>query len=79
MKVMLMVLLLLFLMCLSESTVCFLTRLRCKADVGTEKSRWAVEEKKFLIEPRWLEAANFRWQRQPDEKFPVKEKLRISI
>ncbi|XP_024991161.1 RNA polymerase II C-terminal domain phosphatase-like 4 isoform X3 [Cynara cardunculus var. scolymus] len=42
-------------------------------DVGTEKSRWAVEENKFLIEPRWLEAANFRWQRQPEEKFPVKE------
>ncbi|KAI3759188.1 hypothetical protein L6452_06803 [Arctium lappa] len=42
-------------------------------DVGTEKSRWAVEENRFLIEPRWLEAANFRWQRQPEEKFLVKE------
>ncbi|KAI3778922.1 hypothetical protein L2E82_08311 [Cichorium intybus] len=42
-------------------------------DIGTEKSRWAVQEKKFLVEPRWLEAANFRWERQPEEKFPVKE------
>ncbi|KAJ9554100.1 hypothetical protein OSB04_018145 [Centaurea solstitialis] len=42
-------------------------------DVGTEKSRWAIEEKKYLVEPRWLEAASFRWQRQPEEKFPVKE------
>lgn len=41
-------------------------------DTGTEKSRWAVQEKKFLVEPKWLEAANFLWERQPEEKFPVK-------
>nr|GEW16236.1 RNA polymerase II C-terminal domain phosphatase-like 4 [Tanacetum cinerariifolium] len=40
-------------------------------DAGTEKSCWAVKEKKFLVEPRWLEAANFLWQRQPEEMFPV--------
>ncbi|XP_071686391.1 RNA polymerase II C-terminal domain phosphatase-like 4 [Rutidosis leptorrhynchoides] len=42
-------------------------------DAGTEKSRWAVKEKKFLVEPRWLLAANFLWKRQPEEKFPVKK------
>ncbi|XP_076938650.1 RNA polymerase II C-terminal domain phosphatase-like 4 isoform X1 [Bidens hawaiensis] len=42
-------------------------------DIGTEKSRWAINENKFLVEPRWLEAANFLWKRQPEDKFPVKD------
>lgn len=41
-------------------------------DVGTEKSRWAVKENKFLVHPQWIEAANFLWQKQPEENFPVK-------
>ncbi|CAN6328397.1 unnamed protein product [Urochloa humidicola] len=48
-------------------------------DLGTEKARWAVDNKKFLVHPRWIEAANFRWHRQPEEDFPVvppKEKNR---
>uniref|UniRef100_A0A0A9E685 protein-serine/threonine phosphatase n=1 Tax=Arundo donax TaxID=35708 RepID=A0A0A9E685_ARUDO len=40
-------------------------------DQGTEKARWAIDNKKFLVHPRWLEAANFRWCRQPEEDFPV--------
>ncbi|XP_074310609.1 RNA polymerase II C-terminal domain phosphatase-like 4 [Silene latifolia] len=40
-------------------------------DPGTDKSRWAVREGKFLVHPRWLEAANYLWQRQPEDKFPV--------
>ena len=40
-------------------------------DLGTEKARWAVGNKKFLVHPRWIEAANFRWHRQPEEDFPV--------
>ncbi|XP_052199388.1 RNA polymerase II C-terminal domain phosphatase-like 4 [Diospyros lotus] len=42
------------------------------ADTGTEKSRWAVREKKFLVHPGWIEAANYFWEKQPEEKFPVK-------
>lgn len=42
-------------------------------DIGTEKSRWAVDQNKYLVEPRWLEAANYLWQRQPEELFPVNE------
>jgi len=48
-------------------------------DLGTEKARWGVANKKFLVHPRWIEAANFRWHRQPEEDFPVtapKEKSR---
>ena len=48
-------------------------------DLGTEKARWGVDNKKFLVHPRWIEAANFRWHRQPEEDFPVtppKEKSR---
>nr|XP_043626483.1 RNA polymerase II C-terminal domain phosphatase-like 4 [Erigeron canadensis] len=41
-------------------------------DVRTDKSRWAVQEKKYLVDPRWLEAANYRWHRQPEEQFPAK-------
>ncbi|KAG2619542.1 RNA polymerase II C-terminal domain phosphatase-like 4 isoform X1 [Panicum virgatum] len=40
-------------------------------DLGTEKARWAVGNKKFLVHPRWIEAANFRWHRQLEEDFPV--------
>jgi RNA polymerase II C-terminal domain phosphatase-like 3/4 len=43
-------------------------------DVGTDKSRWAVANGKFLVHPRWIEASNFRWHRQPEEDFPVKVK-----
>ena len=42
-------------------------------DAGTEKSRWAVKHNKFLVHPRWLEAANYMWQKQAEEKFPVTE------
>ncbi|KAL5231096.1 hypothetical protein ABZP36_029872 [Zizania latifolia] len=40
-------------------------------DLGTEKARWAVDHKKFLVHPRWIEAANFRWKRQQEKDFPV--------
>ncbi|XP_022639553.1 RNA polymerase II C-terminal domain phosphatase-like 4 isoform X1 [Vigna radiata var. radiata] len=43
-------------------------------DVGTEKSRWAVKENKFLVHPRWIEAANFFWEKQPEENFIIKTK-----
>jgi RNA polymerase II C-terminal domain phosphatase-like 3/4 len=40
-------------------------------DRGTDKALWATINNKFLVHPRWLEAANFRWCRQPEEDFPV--------
>ncbi|KAL6973829.1 RNA polymerase II C-terminal domain phosphatase-like 4 [Sarracenia purpurea var. burkii] len=42
-------------------------------DARTEKSRWAVQEKKFLVHPRWIEAANYFWQKQLEENFPVNQ------
>ncbi|KAJ4840968.1 hypothetical protein Tsubulata_018162 [Turnera subulata] len=42
-------------------------------EVGTDKSRWAVKHNKFLVHPRWIEATNFFWQRQPEENFPVSQ------
>lgn len=42
-------------------------------DAGTEKSRWAMREKKFLVEPRWIEAANYLWWKQPEENFLVNQ------
>ncbi|KAI3893907.1 hypothetical protein MKX03_024005 [Papaver bracteatum] len=42
-------------------------------DMGTEKSRWAVKYKKFLVHPSWIEAANFLWQRQPEDSFAVND------
>lgn len=42
-------------------------------DAGTEKSRWAVKEKKFLVHPSWIEATNYMWQKQPEENYPVHE------
>ncbi|XP_061358031.1 RNA polymerase II C-terminal domain phosphatase-like 4 [Gastrolobium bilobum] len=43
-------------------------------DTGTEKSRWAVKENKFLVHPRWIKAANYFWQKQPEENFFLKKK-----
>ncbi|KAK8682508.1 hypothetical protein V6N13_054894 [Hibiscus sabdariffa] len=42
-------------------------------DAGTEKSRWAIKENKFLVHPRWIETANFFWQKQPEENFPISQ------
>ncbi|PSS13936.1 RNA polymerase II C-terminal domain phosphatase-like [Actinidia chinensis var. chinensis] len=42
-------------------------------DTGTEKSRWAVKGKKFVVHPRWIEAANYFWQKQPEEDFPINQ------
>ena len=42
-------------------------------DAGTEKSRWALKQNKFLVHPLWLEAANYMWRKLPEEKFPVTE------
>lgn len=42
-------------------------------DAGTDKSRWAMQEKKFLVHPRWIEASNYLWKKQPEEKFPVSQ------
>ncbi|PKU82751.1 RNA polymerase II C-terminal domain phosphatase-like 4 [Dendrobium catenatum] len=39
-------------------------------DPGTQKSWWALKNNKFLVNPRWIEAANFMWRRQPEENFP---------
>lgn len=41
-------------------------------DAGTEKSRWAAAENKFLVHPRWIEAASYFWEKQPEENFAVK-------
>ncbi|KNA16742.1 hypothetical protein SOVF_085710 isoform C [Spinacia oleracea] len=40
-------------------------------DAGTEKSRWAVENGKYLVHPKWLEAANYLWSKKPEQEFPV--------
>ncbi|KAF8389203.1 hypothetical protein HHK36_025896 [Tetracentron sinense] len=40
-------------------------------DTGTEKARWAVQHKKFLVHPQWIEASNYMWQRQPEDKFTI--------
>ncbi|XP_016579808.2 RNA polymerase II C-terminal domain phosphatase-like 4 [Capsicum annuum] len=37
----------------------------------TEKSRQAVREEKFLVHPRWIEAANYLWRKPPEKNFPV--------
>lgn len=42
-------------------------------DAGTRKSHWAMKEKKFLVHPRWIEASNYMWQKQPEENFPVSQ------
>ncbi|XP_074318457.1 RNA polymerase II C-terminal domain phosphatase-like 4 [Silene latifolia] len=47
-------------------------------DGGTEKSRRGVEQGKFVVHPRWLEAAYYLWRRQLEHYFPVKHQLKIN-
>ncbi|CAI0542414.1 unnamed protein product [Linum tenue] len=44
----------------------------CATEPGTKKSRWALENDKFLVLPRWIDGANYLWQRLPEENFLVK-------
>ncbi|GAV63504.1 BRCT domain-containing protein/NIF domain-containing protein [Cephalotus follicularis] len=37
----------------------------------TEDISWAVQEKKFLVNPWWIAAAYYSWERQQEEEFPV--------
>ncbi|XP_058114098.1 RNA polymerase II C-terminal domain phosphatase-like 4 [Magnolia sinica] len=46
-------------------------------DSGTEKARWAVQQGKFLVHPRWIEAAHYLWQRQPEEGYPVESQPKV--
>ncbi|CAN6252956.1 unnamed protein product [Urochloa humidicola] len=40
-------------------------------DPGTEKARWARDNRKFLVNPKWIRAASFRWCRPNEQDFPV--------
>lgn len=40
-------------------------------DSGTEKSKLALRDDKFLVHPRWIEGVNYFWRRLPEEQFPV--------
>ncbi|XP_039120124.1 RNA polymerase II C-terminal domain phosphatase-like 4 isoform X2 [Dioscorea cayenensis subsp. rotundata] len=40
-------------------------------DTGTAKARWAVQNEKFLVNPRWVEAANYFWCRQKEDDYVV--------
>lgn len=40
-------------------------------DAGTLKSRWALKNGKFLVNPRWIEAANYLWRKLQEKDFPV--------
>ncbi|KAL5698910.1 protein-serine/threonine phosphatase [Ranunculus cassubicifolius] len=50
-----------------DSTV---THLVC-TDSGTEKAKLALKDGKFLVHPRWVEAANYFWKRLPEDQFTV--------
>ncbi|GAU37072.1 hypothetical protein TSUD_274330 [Trifolium subterraneum] len=39
----------------------------------TKESRWAVQHNKFLVSRHWLEAANFFYEKQPEDNFLLKQ------
>uniref|UniRef100_A0A7N0T5E8 RNA polymerase II C-terminal domain phosphatase-like n=1 Tax=Kalanchoe fedtschenkoi TaxID=63787 RepID=A0A7N0T5E8_KALFE len=41
------------------------------ANSETQKAWWARYENKFLVNWKWIEAANFQWKRLPEKNFPV--------
>ncbi|KAF2610276.1 hypothetical protein F2Q70_00007863 [Brassica cretica] len=42
-------------------------------DVGTEKVRWAIREKKFVVHRGWIDAASYLWKKQPEENFGLEQ------
>ncbi|PIA45815.1 hypothetical protein AQUCO_01600211v1 [Aquilegia coerulea] len=40
-------------------------------DCGTDKAKSALKDNKFLVHPRWIEAANYFWKRQPEDQYQV--------
>ncbi|CAN8301462.1 unnamed protein product [Cochlearia groenlandica] len=42
-------------------------------DVGTEKVRWAIRSKKFVVHRGWIEAAHYLWKKQPEESFGLEQ------
>lgn len=43
-------------------------------DAETGKfSNLALKDNKFMVNPRWIEAANYLWQKQPEENFLVQQ------
>ncbi|XP_019095365.1 PREDICTED: RNA polymerase II C-terminal domain phosphatase-like 4 [Camelina sativa] len=42
-------------------------------EMGTEKARWAVREKKFVVHRGWIDAANYLWKKQPEENFSLEQ------
>lgn len=45
-------------------------------DKGTKKARWALSNEKLLVNPHWLEAANYLWRRQREEDFQINSSLK---
>lgn len=46
-------------------------------DKTTEKARWALRNEKLLVNPHWIEAANYLWRRQREEDFQIATSLKI--
>ncbi|CAH9136136.1 unnamed protein product [Cuscuta epithymum] len=42
------------------------------SDARTDESRWAKQHNKFLVNPEWIEASNYRWEKKTEKDFPVK-------
>lgn len=40
-------------------------------DKTTEKAKWALKNGKFLVNPRWIEAANYLWSKPEEGDFQV--------
>ncbi|KAG8060545.1 hypothetical protein GUJ93_ZPchr0002g23018 [Zizania palustris] len=40
-------------------------------DRTTHKARWALENGKFLVSKKWIDAAHFRWSKPNEQNFPV--------
>ncbi|KAH9304733.1 hypothetical protein KI387_009137 [Taxus chinensis] len=47
-------------------------------DLGTDKARWAVQHKRHLVHPHWLEGASYLWQRQIERNFTITAKKNSS-
>ncbi|XP_023639744.1 RNA polymerase II C-terminal domain phosphatase-like 4 [Capsella rubella] len=42
-------------------------------EMGTEKARWGLREKKFVVHRGWIDAANYLWKKQPEENFSLEQ------
>ena len=42
-------------------------------NAASEVSKWAIKQRKYLVDPEWIVTAHFFWKKQREETAPVRQ------